>query len=158
MDHGLEKSAPYSTRVELKMKQQIHELELKKLQAGISGNLSEHQRLLIEHALERGDVTVADGLLKAIRAQALSASGGGGVSQAVAEQPGLVCYSPFERLKVRMGWARSANPPIKTQFIEDGDKVFLFGVKNGESFTIVEDDALFPSDTLVTQLRMVVNA
>ena len=36
-----------------------------------------------------------------------------------------------------------------------GEKVFVFVVQKGEAVVLTDDSALFPSDTLITQLRLI---
>lgn len=36
-----------------------------------------------------------------------------------------------------------------------GEKVFVFVVQKGEAVTLTDDSGLFPSDTLITQLRLI---
>ena len=64
-------------------------------------------------------------------------------------------YSAREKLVMRMGWVRTANMPDHIHIVETKGAVHVFGVRNDEGFMLKDDPGLFPSDTLITQLRMV---
>lgn len=60
----------------------------------------------------------------------------------------------FEMLAMRLRWG-SNTPPVPMTAIHVDDRVFITVVKDGKAQIIEEGDELFPSDTLITQLRLV---
>lgn len=71
---------------------------------------------------------------------------------------------PMTLLAMRMGWGGYATavnfgddtqPPFDHVSLHRGkEKVFVFVVTNGQSVTIEDETSMFPSDSLVTRLRM----
>ncbi len=68
--------------------------------------------------------------------------------------------NPFHLLLQRLAFAKgNSGDTHGFQFLHAyvdraGSKVIVFAVKNGEPITILDDFSLFPSDQLVTQLRL----
>lgn len=65
-------------------------------------------------------------------------------------------YSPAEKLCTRMGWADiySASHSTYISVLEGTEKVFVFGVRDDLPFTLEDSKLMFPSDQLITQLRL----
>ena len=68
-------------------------------------------------------------------------------------------YMIQQKLSMRMGWSDLSDAAdkhsLKLHLVHDSGKVFIFGVKNGESFVLQDEADIFPSDQIVTQMRMV---
>lgn len=72
--------------------------------------------------------------------------------------PGRQKPSVWDKLCMRMGWeVHGITHRVKMQIFEDGDLVFVMGVHNGEPYVLKDTASLFPSDQIVTQLRMLHN-
>jgi hypothetical protein len=66
--------------------------------------------------------------------------------------------TPWAKLCMRMDWEElGAANTRKLAIMQDSGYVFAMGVVNGEPFCIKDDENLFPSDQVVTQLRMLYN-
>lgn len=65
--------------------------------------------------------------------------------------------TPEQMLAMRMRWSPMERYPLDhiSMYIAK-DKAFIFVVKDGSHVTIEDDAALFPSDALITQLRLLV--
>lgn len=66
-------------------------------------------------------------------------------------------YSPMKMVAMRMRWANEYFPPKPFDHVHAvrvEEEVFVFAVVRGEALTIREQWPLFPSDALVTQLRL----
>jgi len=81
-------------------------------------------------------------------------TGGIGINpQASAEQDS---WRLLRMVHMRMRWADGEMAPFAMCAVQDRDRVHLFCVKAGqEPIVITEDFGLFPSDTLITQLRLI---
>ena len=64
---------------------------------------------------------------------------------------------PSAKLAMRMDWVETGmSHRYKINVVEDSGFIFILGVRNGEAFTIkTPDDNLFPTDEVITQLRMI---
>jgi hypothetical protein len=86
---------------------------------------------------------------------AVDAFGYGGIagqaeSRAVRRKPTV-----WDKLCMRMDWELiGAAKKRKVELFEDSGYVIIMGVRNGEPFVIKDDENLFPSDQVVTQLRL----
>lgn len=63
----------------------------------------------------------------------------------------------WDRLNMRMDWDEREPSNRKIALFEDSGFVFVVGVLNGEPFTLKDGADLFPSDQVVTQLRLLYN-
>lgn len=61
-----------------------------------------------------------------------------------------------EILRLRMRWASNAGPlqSLSTHYLKSTDKVVLFLIHKDEPIVLHDDGPLFPSDALITQLRL----
>lgn len=75
--------------------------------------------------------------------------------QAKAEEQSI--KSKIGRMKMLAMRLRAELTKLPYEFIDthlSGDKVFVFVVQDNQAVTIEDSTALFPSDTLITQLRL----
>lgn len=80
-------------------------------------------------------------------------AGGGGSS---GQSPRMSIHERAEaKLCARMDWMLLTDAGIHIHIHALQDKVFIFGVKDGNHFVLEDTSGMFPSDTTVTQLRMV---
>lgn len=66
-------------------------------------------------------------------------------------------YSLQEKMEMRMGWVadRHSDAFACVEYHRLGDKVFVWVLTKDVQSVVLEDDhALFPSDTLITKIRM----
>lgn len=94
--------------------------------------------------------------------------GAGGAVGGMYTGPHPTCISPLQMLQMRMRWGQFAGPfvqqggfvepsPFHHLEVHQGEKDFIiFIVKDGDPVVIRDTHELFPSDTLITQLRMMV--
>lgn len=79
------------------------------------------------------------------------------------EQPVKIGEDPVfgrslrDMIAMRMHWKEGVEIPFA--FLEpvrlDHDRIVVFAIANGRPVTIETDSALFPSDELITQLRLI---
>jgi hypothetical protein len=84
-------------------------------------------------------------------------TGGGKTVNSGAEQQRKPRYTDEEKLRMRMGWDQTQRSDrfatINIHSLKD--KVLVFVVMHDDSHVVIEDDkGLFPSDALVTALRV----
>jgi hypothetical protein len=78
-----------------------------------------------------------------------------GVSQRAIVPDALDSFRMKKMIGSRLRWPE--NEPAPFDFLEchmAASKALVFAVVNGEPVTLEDDPALFPSDTLVTQIRL----
>jgi hypothetical protein len=64
-------------------------------------------------------------------------------------------WSPYDKLKMRLGMAKSETFGLEHCHIVEGKmKVFVFLVQGDKAIVLDDDPALFPSDTLIGQYRL----
>lgn len=66
-------------------------------------------------------------------------------------------YNPMQLLFGRMRWDKYIAPPLEhiSMYVTPSSAI-VFVVKNGVPTTIEDDPNMFPSDTLITQLRLLI--
>lgn len=92
---------------------------------------------------------------------AVGGGGGGGGASVMRQARGRRSPTLEEKLCMRMGWddIRDIPPGIRLSIINSGTAIFLtiITVANDEVVTLKDEPAMFPSDQIVTQLRMLAN-
>lgn len=84
--------------------------------------------------------------------------GAGKYGEVAGQARGRTKPTPWDKLCMRMDWEQiGASHKRKMQLFSDGGYVFVMGVVNGEPFTLKDEEHIFPSDQVVTQLRLLYN-
>lgn len=109
----------------------------------------------ISSGMKSGRIDVEAGKDTLERIQDQLATHGGVASTQGRSLGGKRKTTPWDKLCVRMDWnLQGAATERKLALMEDAGYVFVMGVVNGEHFCIKDDGGMFPSDQVVTQLRM----
>lgn len=74
-----------------------------------------------------------------------------------ASAPKVMKWGPKDKIAMRMGWIEGHRIPF--DFLEcyvTDSKAIVFIVNKAQHLTIEDDPGLFPSDSLITQLRLII--
>jgi hypothetical protein len=87
-----------------------------------------------------------------LQASMASKASGAGMAQAVYKPPP---HSLYEMLSMRMRWTGGDNPFTHVDIQTAGEKAFVWIItKDAQSVVLEDEAAMFPSDKLITQIRM----